>query len=314
MRGGISDEYRISLNTGGSVLRNIPQDKYHVVDVLITKDGEWNIGGIPTTLEKLSKNVDVMFNALHGKYGEDGKVQRELEQFAIPYTGSKTFASAVAMNKALAKYYFKQAGLKTPECVVVKDTDDISVVARRAFRKFLGPYIVKPMYSGSSVGISIATDFGSLIKSIEYSLDYQSMAIVEEYIDGREITCGVIDGMNNSNTYPISPVEIIIPEQSDFFDYEVKYNGETLEICPANLFPKTIKKIQQQASIAHEALGMRHYSRSDFILSTRGLYILETNSLPGLTEESLFPKALKSDGLKFSEFLDYILTLVAEGK
>ncbi len=311
MRGGIGDEYRVSLKTGGSVIKNIPQDKYRIIDVLITKDGEWHIGGVPTTLEKLSKNVDVIFNALHGEYGEDGKVQRDLDQFSIPYTGSSTFASAIAMNKALAKYYFKQAGLKTPECAVVKNTDDVDTAAHRVFKKFSGPYVVKPMSSGSSVGISIAKDFDSLRKALKYSLDYQPMALVEEYIDGREITCGVIDSMSGG-AYSIHPVEIITPDQSEFFDYEVKYSGETLEMCPANLFPATTKKIQEQASRAHKALGMKHYSRSDFILSTRGLYILETNSLPGLTKESLFPKALKSAGLEFPEFLDYVLTLALQ--
>jgi len=312
MRGGISDEYRVSLKTGGSVIKNIPQDKYRIIDVLITKDGEWHIGGVPTTLEKLSKNVDVIFNALHGEYGEDGKVQRELEQFSIPYTGSNTFASAIAMNKALAKYYFKQAGLKTPECAVVKDTDDIDSVVHRVIKKFGGPYVVKPMSSGSSVGISIAKDLNSLKKALKHSLDYQPMALVEEYIDGREITCGVIDSMVGGDIYPTHPVEIVTPEQSEFFDYEVKYNGDTLEVCPANLFPSTTKRIQEHASRAHKALGMKHYSRSDFILSKRGLYILETNSLPGLTKESLFPKALKSAGLEFPEFLDYVLTLALE--
>ena len=140
------------------------------------------------------------------------------------------------------------------------------------------------------------------------------MVLVEEYISGREITCGVIDGTSSNDKYPTHPIEIITPEQTEFFDYEVKYNGETTEVCPANLLPETTSKIQDIAIRAHNALGARHYSRSDIILSKRGMYILETNTLPGLTEQSLFPKALRSAGLEFQEFLDYVLTLALDRK
>ncbi len=314
MRGGVSNEYDVSLKTGSNIINNLSQDKYNIIDILITKDKQWHIGGIPITIDKLSKNVDVVFNALHGEYGEDGKVQHDLEQFLIPYTGSSVFASATAMNKALAKYYFQQAGLKTPECAVVKNEEDIETATLRVFRKFSGPYVVKPIAAGSSVGISIAKDFESLKKAIEYLLDYQSMVLVEEYIEGREITCGAIDSISGGDAYPTSPVEIVIPDELEFFGYEVKYNGGAIEVCPANLLPSTTKKIQEAAVIAHKALGMKHYSRSDFILSKRGLFILETNSLPGLTKDSLFPKALESADLPLPEFLDYVLTLALEGK
>jgi len=314
MRGGVGSEYDVSLKTGGNVLKNIPQDKYSVFDVLVTKDGKWHINGFPTTLEKLSRNVDVIFNALHGEYGEDGKIQRELAQFSIPHTGSSAFASAISMNKALAKYYFKQAGIKTPECAIIKENDSIENSVHRVFKKFSGPYVIKPISSGSSVGVYIVKDFSNLLDTIEKELQYSDTVLVEEYIPGREITCGVVDGTKQSKPYAVYPVEIITPEELEFFDYNAKYDGKTLEICPANLFPDTTKRIQDLAIRAHEALGLRHYSRSDFILSKRGLYILETNSLPGLTEESLFPKALKTTGLEFPEFLDYVLTLALNGK
>jgi len=315
MRGGVGGEYEISLKTGSSVLKNIPQDKYSIFDVLITKDGQWHLNGMPTTPAKLMNQVDVVFNALHGEYGEDGKVQRTLEQFGIPYTGSSVFASAIAMNKALSKYYFKQVEIKTPECSIVSDSDNIESASRRVFRKLPAPYVVKPISAGSSVGVFIAHDFDSLIKAIKKALSHNcKMAIIEEYISGREITCGVIDSMSIGEPYATYPVEIILPEETEFFNYEVKYNSKILEVCPANLLPKTTKKIQEHAVKAHKALGMRHYSCSDFILSKRGLYILETNSLPGLTERSLLPKALKTAGLEFPKFLDYVITLALERK
>lgn len=315
MRGGVGDEYEISLKTGSSVLKNLSHEKYCIFDMLVTKNGEWHLNGIPTTPAKLVNQVDVVFNALHGEYGEDGKVQRILEQFKIPYTGSSVFASAIAMNKALSKYYFKKEGIKTPECLLVVGEDDVEKSARRIFRKLPAPYIVKPISAGSSVGISIAHDFDGLIKAIKNALHYNNkMVLVEEYISGREITCGVIDSMSTMEPYAISPVEIVPPEETEFFNYEAKYNETTLRVCPANLLSNTTKRIQEHAVKAHKALGMRHYSCSDFILSKRGLYILETNSLPGLTETSLLPKALETAKLELPEFLDYVITLALERK
>ena len=314
IRGGMGSEYEVSLKTGSNVLKNIPHDNYSVFDVLITKDKQWHLNGFPITLAKLDSQVDVIFNALHGEYGEDGGVQRDLEQFGVPYTGSRTFSSATAMNKAIAKYYFKQEGMMIPQSAVIKNSEDIEESSLRVFRKIPGPYVVKPISSGSSVGVSIVNDFESLKDAVEKTLQSHTMALIEEYISGREITCGVIDGMVAGEPYATLPIEIITSEESQFFDYGAKYGGETLEVCPANLLSTTTKKIQEYAVKAHKSLGMRHYSRSDFILSKRGLYILETNSLPGLTEESLLPKALKTAGLEFPEFIDYVLTLALEKK
>jgi len=314
IRGGVGSEYKISLKTGSSALKNIPHNKYSVFDVLITKDKQWHINGFPTTLGKLTKQIVIALNALHGEYGEDGGVERDLEQFGISYTGSSPFASATAMNKAIAKYYFKQEGIMVPESAVIKNTDNLESSAVRVFKKFPGPYVVKPSSLGSSVGVVVARDFSGLFNAIKLTLEMCPMVVVEEYINGREITCGVIDGMTAGEPYATLPVEIITSEESQVFDYEAKYNSETLEICPANLLQTTTKKIQENAIRAHKALGMRHYSRSDFILSKRGLYILEINSLPGLTEDSLFPKALNSAGLELSDFFDYILTLALEGE
>ena len=314
IRGGIGSEYEVSLETGRNILKHIPQDKYRVFDILVTKDGKWQMNGFPITLEKLSKNIDVIFNALHGEYGEDGKIQREFEQFGVPYTGSGVFASAISINKALAKYYFSQAGIKTPQCAIVKNSDNVENSVHRVFKKISSPYVVKPISLGSSIGISVVKDFSNLLAAVEKELRYSEMVLVEEYISGREITCGVIDGMGQNKSYAIFPVEIVTPEGSEFFDYSAKYSGETLEVCPANLLPNTTKRIQDLAVRAHKALGLRHYSRSDFILSKHGLYILETNSLPGLTEKSLFTKVLKTAGLELPEFLDYILTLALDKK
>ncbi len=316
LRGGPSSEYDVSLKTGAAVLKNLSRD-YKGIDILVDKRGLWHANGLPFPPEKLSHRVDVIFNALHGYYGEDGKVQKMLEHFSVPYTGSNAFSSAIGINKALAKKYFARSGLMTSAHTRIRAAEYAPEKVRRVFREIPLPWIIKPVGGGSSVGISIARTFKELSECIERAFQYDSTILVEEYIDGREATCGVIDDFRGVAHYALPPIEIIPPNKRDkqaFFDYTAKYGGATREICPSN-FSKTRKEeIMRMAIAAHRAIGARHYSRSDFIVSPRGIYILEINTLPGLTEESLLPKACTAVGCSFSDFLNHLLSLALDGK
>jgi D-alanine-D-alanine ligase len=309
LRGGISSEYDVSLNTGQSVLFHLDQDKYAPKDILITKDGTWHLNGFPITLAKLAREVDVIFNALHGAYGEDGKVQQELERFNIPYTGSRIMPSAIAMNKGMSKQCFESVGLKTPKGVILKPGDNIEQILLPFFREVSGMHVVKPLNGGSSLGIVLSKSFGETLEAVKNILDEGNAVIVEEFIKGREITCGVIEGFEGQTVYPLFPIEILSEPTEEIWGYDAKYNGKTTEVCPANLEEDRMQEIQRMAVAAHNSIGLRHYSRSDFIVSPRGIYILEINNLPGLTEHSLVPKALKAAGMEFPEFLDYLLSL-----
>jgi len=309
LRGGVSSEYDVSLKTGGSVLSAIPSDKYVPYDILIAKDGGWHMNGFPTSLEKISKTIDVVFNGLHGTYGEDGGVQRDLERFNIAYTGSAVFSSALAMNKVFSKEYFKKAGIKTPRGMIVREDEDVDRAAIVIFQKLSSPYIVKPFAGGSSIGVSAANTFEELVTAIHHALAYSQGALIEERISGREITCGVVDGQKPDSIYALAPIEVILPKQKELFDYSVKYGTDVDEVCPAHISENRQTEIKDLAMRAHKALGLRHYSRSDFIISPRGTYLLETNSLPGLAERSLLPKALKAADIAMPEFIDHVLTL-----
>jgi len=171
------------------------------------------------------------------------------------------------------------------------------------------PAVVKPVSAGSSVGVSLAHSLGELETALEEAFRYSDQAIVEEKISGREATCGVIENFRGLPVYSLLPVEIIKPQDRDFFDYHAKYSGKSQEICPGNFSAGEKEEIQRLAKEAHRVLGLRHYSRSDFIIHPkRGIYILETNSLPGLTPESLFPISLEAVGSNLPEFLDHIVT------
>ena len=305
LRGGPSSEYEVSLKTGDSILKALSDEKYNISDVAITKDNKWFLNGVEKNPADILKESDLVFNALHGEFGEDGRVQKILDTFGVAYTGSKNIPMALSINKVLTKNEYQKADIKTPIHIEV-DKDNYNLA--EIFKTFPMPAVIKPVALGSSVGVNIAQTGIELDEALQEVFKYSDRALVEEYIEGKEATCGVIDGFRGEKIYTLLPVEII-PE-SDFFDYDAKYKGGTKEICPGNFSEDEKLELQKLAKKAHQILGLRHYSRSDFIISPkRGIYILETNSLPGLTSESLFPKSLEAIGSNLEEFVEHLITL-----
>ncbi len=329
IRGGPSSEYEVSLNTGANVLSHLRSDnmadKYKAIDVLIDKNGAWHVMGKPTNLEYISKHVDVIFNALHGDFGEDGKVQSMLDQWNIPYTGSSAFPSALGYNKVLAKERFKTLGIKTPQSVIItSDSLDrekepralAKEQARFVWSKISPPWVVKPISSGSSVGVKICKTFPELEEALLSCINEESDILVEELIVGKEATVPIIEKFRNQEVYALPPIEIRIPKEKEFFDYEVKYgeSSEEAEVCPGNFTMKEKEELIRLASLIHTGLGLRHYSRSDFIIHPRrGIYALEVNTLPGLADASLTPKALHVVGSSMPEFINHLLGLARNG-
>lgn len=316
MRGGPSSEYDISLKTGSAVLKNL-SEKYHPIDIFIDKEGTWHIEGIPQRPEQVTKKVEVIFNAMHGEYGEDGKVQQILDTHNILYTGSRSFASAMAMNKKATKDIFRQHGLRTPHSRVLRILPgmDLANEAIELFRNFPVPLIIKPINTGSSVGVYLARNFDEIYSSLNQASQKFPDLLIEEYIPGREATVGVIDNFRNENLYSLPVIEIRPGKENPFFDWQAKYDGKSEEICPGNFSHSEKEELERLAAAAHQILGLRHYSRSDFIVHPRrGIFILETNTLPGLTNESLFPKALSAVGSNLPEFLDHTITLAMKNK
>ena len=264
--------------------------------------------------DRIFRQIDVVFNALHGEYGEDGKVQQLLEAFGVPYTGSGAMASALGMNKILARQAFKSAGLKIPFGFDLVLKKELAETAKDIFKKMPPPWVIKYPSGGSSVGVSMARNFDDLEGSLEKVSSFSSKILVEEYIRGREATCGVIDEFRNQKHYALPIVEIIPPAQSDFFSYDAKYGGQTRELCPSNFDMPTKRAIEAMAITAHNSIGGRHYSRSDFIISKRGIYLLEINTLPGLTAESLLQKALNAVGSSHKELLEHLISLALRKK
>lgn len=311
LRGGPSHEYDVSLKTGASVLSALNRDTYEPRDIFIDKSGQWHLHGMPMAPERALRGVDVAFNALHGHYGEDGTVQRLLDSLGVRYTGSGAYPSATAFNKHRTREAVAALGVKVPHGVVL-DADKITnleATALNLFRSLPHPAIVKPVAGGSSVGVALADSYHGLERALEHAFVHARKVLVEEFIKGREAAVGVVDDFRGERTYVLMPVEIVPPAESPFFDYSAKYSGASLERVPGHFTDQEKSLLAAAARTAHEGLGLAHYSRSDFIVSPRGVYFLEVNTLPELTEESLLPKALSAVGAPLPHFLDHIISL-----
>lgn len=315
LRGGPSREYEVSLSTGDSVLSSLDREKYQPIDIFIDKSGLWHVAGVPKEPKAALANVDVVFNALHGGYGEDGKVQTILEHLGLPYTGSGVVPSAIAMNKTMTKKFLADSGIKLAHHKVIRRDDELAGNPYELFKVIPHPSVVKPNGSGSSVGVTIVRSFADLESALLKAFDSDDSIIIEEYIAGREATCGVVEGFRAQKYYALPTIEIVPAQTHDFFSYDAKYGGASQEICPSN-FPEEIKKeIERLAVLVHRTLGLSHYSRSDFIVHPkRGIYFLEVNTLPGLTKESLIPKAVRAVGSELPEFLDHVITIARNEK
>jgi D-alanine-D-alanine ligase len=335
LRGGPSSEYDVSLKTGKAIFEALIND-HDLIDVVIDKNGDWHVGGVKKEPQKALESIDAVFNAMHGEYGEDGKVQQILDQIKVPYSGARALAAALSMNKVKTKDLYKQHGIKTPlHKVLSKPESDggLEFQAMLIFRNFAMPVVLKPVDKGSSLGVSIARTFDDLLNTMKSLYATSDQILVEEYIAGKEATVGVVEGLRGQKHYPLFPIEIKKPTQDSLFDFNLKYpsmnkserepsnpqsdkeaaqvilKAETL--CPGNFTKEESQILQQLAVKAHQILDLRHYSRTDFILHPRrGIYALETNALPGLTQDSLLPQALKAHGVEYRDFLMHILDLL----
>jgi len=297
LAGGWSGEREVSLKSGKAVYAALNRERY---DVTIY-DPRDDLG----ILIKKKAEIDLAFILLHGKFGEDGRVQGMLDVLHIPFVGSGVLASAMAMNKRIAKDVFRGVGLRVAAEVILKEEEKLSV--KRLIDTLGSSLVIKPVAEGSSIGISIAHGREEILKGIEKAFQYDGEVMVEEYLDGREITCCVL-GNEVLETLPV--VEIVPDISYKFFDYEAKYKpGATNEICPAPIAPSLAEEAASCAKKAHKALKCSVWSRSDMIIRDETLYLLETNTIPGMTETSLFPLAARAAGMTLSDLLDRLISL-----
>jgi D-alanine-D-alanine ligase len=288
LMGGLSAEREVSLKSGAAVLKALLSRGYNAVAIDVGRD---------LAARLAEEKIEAAFVCLHGRYGEDGAVQGLLELAGIPYTGSGVLASALAMDKVFAKKIFAASGLTITPYVVFKkgDAPDASTLP------FALPVVVKPSREGSSVGVSIVKNAADLPKALEIAFGYDSEVLVEKYVKGREIQVGILDEKG------IGAIEIV--PKNEFYDFEAKYtDGMATHIMPADLPRDQYADLLHLGEKAHAALGCSGYSRVDFIVTeAKEAYILEVNTLPGMTALSLLPEIAQHAGVGFNELVERIL-------
>ncbi|MDQ0205888.1 D-alanine--D-alanine ligase family protein [Alkalicoccobacillus murimartini] len=298
--GGVSAEREVSLSSGKGIIDALKQKGHDVIGIDFNPD---------RLNEVIELEVDVVYIALHGRFGEDGKVQALLDMLKIPYVGSGVQGSALALDKAKSKLFFHQEGTRVAkEQVLYKHTFN-----EQSFRCELEfPVVVKPNQEGSTIGLTIAEDESSMIAGIKQAFEFDQTVMVEEFISGREVTVAVLGAKGQEQALPV--IEIV--PKNKFYDYEAKYaEGGSEHIIPARLSAEQTAYVQKHAVRSHQILGCEIYSRVDFIVpedETQLPCILEVNTLPGMTPTSLYPDAAKEIGLSYPDMVEKLIQLSLE--
>ena len=277
MLGGPSEEREVSLQSGKAVVEAL-DSLGHRVTPLDPIPGEWS----------LPEKVDLVFLALHGTYGEDGAIQAELEKLGVPYTGCGPAASALAFDKVKSKQVFEEQGIPTARFTICDSAHSEKP------ESFGLPVVLKPAKQGSSVGVEILSSYEDWDSMVKQVLSFGGQALIEEFVEGREITVGIVDG-------EVLPIVEVRPKNG-YYDYHNKYtSGATEYLCPASFSPDVTHSIETAAVEALKAIGGGMYARVDFIVRETELFVLEVNTLPGMTATSLLPKSAEARGESFPE-------------
>tara|TARA_B100001094_G_C18134183_1_gene774045 strand:+ start:392 stop:1297 length:906 start_codon:yes stop_codon:yes gene_type:complete len=287
LMGGWSTEREVSLVSGAAVFKSLKQAGYQVTSIDMQRD-------LSSLLDQLSPKPDVVFNALHGSFGEDGRIQGLLDVLNIPYTHSGLLASAIAMDKPMSKRLFEKAGLSVAEHIILSREDVL------AGNFMAPPFVIKPTNEGSSVGVHIVKEENDKIVNEICTRPYGEKVMVEAFIEGRELTVSVMGDMALAVTE--------ITTEYGFYNYSAKYEkAGSLHVIPAKIEKSVYDQAMQMAIMAHQALGCRGVSRTDFRYDGKKLYILELNTQPGMTPTSLVPEQAAHAGISFEELVIWMV-------
>jgi D-alanine-D-alanine ligase len=303
--GGEASEVGISLKSAGVVCKHLNKDKYNVFKIVI-EGNDWIVERDNPVKLKIDKNdfsftieghkisFDAVFMAIHGTPAEDGKLQGYFDMLKIPYNTCGVLQAALTFDKLRCKEYLEPMGVKTAKAVLLKRDGPLH-------RPHIPlPVFVKPNKNGSSYGVSKVTKEEDLLPAIENAFKYDDEILVEEFLQGTEVTCGVITMYGKVMALPITEIR----SKSEFFDYKAKYEGHSKEITPAEIDPAIAKNIQQTSEFIYKKLGFKGICRIDYIIKGHDHYMLEVTSIPGLSEESIVPQQAKAMGLSLEKLFE----------
>lgn len=317
LRGGLGHEYNVSLESGSYVLSNLPKSKYTPVDILIDRDGVWHRNGVPLNPDELANHVDVVFNCLHGIDGEDGRIQKFLEEKGIPFVGSDSLSSALSGHKGAAKERLKSIGYKTPRYTLLKDIssykdeserhDHMRRKAMEVFRKMNGPWIVKPILGSASTHTYLVTTFSELISTLDFLSDMFDEILIEEYIEGREVVSAILEGYRDEKHYAVPPREVVKPGK--ILDENIRRQGLHKAYVVGRDMKDHRDSLEEMTRRIHSEFNMSDFSMIDYIVSpTKGIYVIEIDSVPVLAKGEIVHDILHSIGINEGDFLDHLIS------
>ncbi|WP_188453838.1 D-alanine--D-alanine ligase [Virgibacillus oceani] len=301
--GGISGEREVSLSSGKGIINALKHNGHNVIGIDFNPDKMEEI---------LNLDVDLVFIGLHGKFGEDGRIQGLLDMLEIPYVGSGVLASALAMDKAKAKQIFQTNNIPVAKSNAYKITQqtNLNEIIKSIESLYNTPFVIKPNREGSTLGLTIVNDIQDIEPALKNALTSDDTVLVEDFIKGKEVTVPVLGSYGKEKALPV--IEII--PKNGFYDYESKYApGGSEHIIPATVSMEVTEQLQTYAVLAHQLLGCKIYSRVDFIVTPENIpVILEVNTLPGMTPTSLFPDAAKAQGWTYEEMIEMFVNLTTK--
>lgn len=301
--GGGGSEHEVSLSSGQEVLKNFDKEKYEVIPMVMESQY--------LNMDKVREiNPEVVFIALHGGVGENGTIQKIFEEEGIRFIGCGSEASKLGMDKIKFLELISRVGISTPKGINVTKGE---LVDLDKVKNLGGKWVVKPASQGSSVGVTIIDNLNDLDNALEVAFEYDERAIIEEFLSGIEVACGVLGNPSSSSGQVIALPVIEICSKNIFFDYEAKYvKGRCEEIVPARLSGEVTKKIQEYSLKVFDLAGARGFIRVDIMVKDGNPFILEMNTIPGLTPNSLLPKEAKAAGIDYPKLLDKMIELALE--
>jgi D-alanine-D-alanine ligase len=312
--GGFTAEANISLLSAATVLKYVDQQKYQAFKIVIDHSGWYyeNNSGEKTMVDKndfsiqvagQKINFDLAFIALHGSPAEDGKLQGYFDMIGVKYTGSNVLPLALSFDKASTKKFLANSGIHMARSLMFHAYQSVTDICGHVLKGLKLPVFVKPNKNGSSYGVTKVNVAEALQEAVIKGFEFDDELIIEEFITGRELTCGV--AMLEGKLIALPPTEI--KSQNEFFDYKAKYLGQSQEITPAEITEEQTSKIQALSKHVFAELGLKGFARMDFILHEESFYFLEANTVPGLTDESLIPQQARAAGIPLETFFNSII-------
>ncbi len=310
LRGGTLPGYAPSLRSGAAVLQSLPEEQYDVRDILIDTDGVWNMRGLRVEPIRALQGVDVIVNALYNDgIATDGRVAEILKRAGVPYTGTRGTTASLVLNRTWMRSALSESDIKMPRAYALNQRQEMDPVemAGRIFAEFGPPYVVKPVATGTAIGLRIVPTIQDLPAALAEMFALYDVLLVEEYTSGTRVSVGVIEGFRNESLYALPPSEFMLPEGFAIAEFDAHEHESAGHVCPWKAEHDHKQQLMRHAREVHEKLGLSHYSRSDFVVRGSRLYLVGVNAFPELHDTSSFRSMLDAVGAPLPLFLEHII-------